>query len=115
MTALIPTIGISSFTVVLSAVTAALAALFLIDLEKLSATYRKWSQDGWFVFVKLVVLGFAFTVANIWITLFRKEVLPFKYILLWIVLFIVFVWLMDRKKIRLKKFSDIDALLKKKD
>lgn len=115
MKALIPKIGISNFTVVLSAVTAILAALFLIDLEKLSATYETWSRDGWFVFVKLVVLGFAFAVANIWITLFKKEVLPLEYILVWLVLFLVFAWLMDRKKRRRKKFPDIDALLKKKD
>lgn len=115
MKALIPKIGISNFTVVLSVVTAILAALFLIDLEKLSGTYRSWSRDGWFVFVRLAVLGFAFAVANIWLTLFRKEVLPLKYALVWLLLFLVFAWLMDRKRRRRKNFPDIDALLKKKD
>lgn len=115
MKAIVPRIGISNFVVVLSAVTALLAALFLIDMEKLSDTYGRWSRNGWFAFLQLAVLGFAFAVANIWLTLFRKGVLPFKYILVWIVLFFVFVWLMDRKKRKRRKFPDVDALLKKKD
>jgi hypothetical protein len=114
---LVPKIGIPSFIGVLSATTLFLAILFLIDLDKLSSMYRKWSRDGWFVFVQLAVLGFAFAVANMWIALFKRDVIPLPFILLGIVLLLVFGWLMDRKRRarNYKKFADIDALLKKKD
>jgi hypothetical protein len=93
-----------------------LAALFLIDLENLSATYKKWSRDGWFVFVQLVVLGFSFAVANRGLTLFRKEALPIEYLLVVLILAPVCAWLVSRKKKgKGKRFSDVDALLKKKD
>jgi hypothetical protein len=115
MKALVPRIGISNFVVVLSAVTAALAALFLIDLGKLSATYKRWSRDGWFGFVQVVVLGFTFAVANMWLTLFRKGALPIEYLLILLILAPVYAWLVSRKRRKGKRFLDIDALLKKKD
>ncbi len=113
---LISKIGIGRFIALLAGVTAVTAILFLVDWESLSDTYKRVNRDLWFMFVKGAVLGFAAGICLIWITLFRLEILPFKYIWIFFVTFFVFAWLMDRKEKshKRKRFPDVDALLKQK-
>jgi hypothetical protein len=107
-------LGTESFLLVLSAVTIGLVILALLDLERLSAAYRRADRDLWFMFVKLIVLGFGGGVVLVWVTLFKLEILPFKYIWLAMAAGLVLALLVDRKerRRRTKKFRDVDELLR---
>jgi hypothetical protein len=107
-------LGTESFLLVLSAVTIGLVILALLDLERLSAAYRRADRDLWFMLVKLIVLGFGGGVVLVWVTLFKLEILPFKYIWLAMAAGLVLALLVDRKerRRRTKKFRDVDELLR---
>lgn len=108
-------LGTDMFLLVLSAITVGLGILALLDLEGLSAAYRRANRDLWFMFVKAIALGFGGGVALVWVTLFKLEILPLKYIWVVIVAGLVFVALVDRKerRPRYKKFRDVDDLLRR--
>jgi MFS family permease len=113
---LIGNLGITQFVILLVGATAAMTVLFLIDWEKLSDRYKRVNRDLWFMFVKGAILGLAAGICLVWITLFKLEILPFRYIWIFFVMLFVFVWLMDRKaKVQKhKRFPDVEDLLKRK-
>lgn len=69
----LPVVGISSFVMILSCVTACLGVLTVIDKRVRVPAYRRWRKTIWYQIVMMGTVGCIVGVAMLWLTLMRKE------------------------------------------